>query len=213
MPRPSRWNDLVEAAAEEFAELGFDRATIEGIAARVGILKGSVYHYVRSKEELLFAVIERPAKELLEYLADLAAADISASDKLRALFQRQIGLFADFYPAAFVYLGLIGRSSQPKVFRDRDAQYMNYLEGILQEGVERGEFQLASTSRVSAFALVGILDWMQHWFNPRDRAGTEELADALFSFALGGLAAGAPVLVGLAKSEQKNQPSNDTDNT
>lgn len=213
MPRPSRWTELVDAAADEFAERGFDGATIEGIAGRVGILKGSVYHYVRSKEELLFAVVERPATELLEYLAALAVADTSATDKLRALFRRQIGLFADFYPAAFVYLGLIGRSSQPEVFRERDAQYMNFLEDVLQQGVDRGEFQLASTPRVTALGLVGILDWMQHWFTPQDRASTEGLADALFSFAVGGLSAGAPVLAGLADEEEIGEFVNDKDST
>jgi AcrR family transcriptional regulator len=198
----------LKAAADEFAERGFDMATIEGIAARVGILKGSVYHYVKSKEDLLFAVVEQPAKELLEYLSDLSVADISAADKLRALFRRQIGLFAEFYPAAFVYLGLIGRSSQPEVFRHRDSQYMELLEGILQEGADQGEFQIALEPRVTALAVVGILDWMQHWFTPRDQAQADALADALFSLAVGGLAAGAPVLEGLPEFEHISRALN-----
>lgn len=197
MPRPSRWNDLVRAAAAEFAEKGFDLATIEGIAERVGILKGSVYHYVRSKEELLFAVVERPATELLEYLSDLSVADISPTEKLRALFRRQIGIFAEYYPAAFVYLGLIGRNSQPQAFRERDARYMDLLEGILRDGVACGDFQLATSPRVTALAVVGILDWMEHWYTPLGEFHTEDIADALFSFAVGGLSAGGSLMATL----------------
>lgn len=197
MPRPSRRKELIRAAADEFAERGFEGTTIEGIAARVGILKGSVYHYVESKEDLLFEVVEQPAAELLDYLVELSGARIPAAHKLRALFRRQIGIFADYFPAAFVYLGLVGRSIQPKAFKERDARYMELLEGIIQEGADSGEFRLASNAHVTALALVGIMDWMQHWYTPRDRAYPEDLADALFSLAVGGLVAGAPFLASL----------------
>jgi AcrR family transcriptional regulator len=56
MPRPSRWNDVVDAAAKVFQEKGFAAASLEDIAVEVGMRKGSLYHYINSKEDLLFAV-------------------------------------------------------------------------------------------------------------------------------------------------------------
>jgi AcrR family transcriptional regulator len=197
VPRPSRWDDLLEAATDEFAERGFDRATIGGIADRVGIFKASVYHYVKSKEELLFAVVEQPAKELLEYMSALVASEATASEKLRSFFRRQVGIFSEHYPAAFVYLGLIGRESQPEAFRERDAEYIALLVAILDEGVDNGEFELAVAPKTAALALAGALGWMQHWFVPRSPAETDELADALYALAVGGLTGGKEALAGL----------------
>ena len=52
----TRWNEVLEAAAAVFQERGYQAARIEDIAARVGILKGSLYYYIESKEDLLYAL-------------------------------------------------------------------------------------------------------------------------------------------------------------
>jgi AcrR family transcriptional regulator len=52
----ARWSEVLEAAAAVFAEKGYPAARIEDIAARVGILKGSLYYYIESKEDLPYAL-------------------------------------------------------------------------------------------------------------------------------------------------------------
>ncbi|GAA4703161.1 TetR/AcrR family transcriptional regulator [Pseudonocardia yuanmonensis] len=202
MPRPSRWSEILAAAGEEFRDRGYENATLEGIGARVGILKGSIYNYVGSKEELLLAVVEQPAKQLLAELERLQAdTGQTVAVRLRELIRMQVRIFADFYPAAFVYLQHIGRMTAPRFadFRDMDARYMAAVESLVAEGARTGEFSLAADPRTVARALVGMLDWMQHWFVPRGEAADRELADRLFAFALGGLVAGGG-LAGLARS-------------
>ena len=56
--RPERWNEIVDAAGDVFDEKGYAAARIEDIAARVGLLKGSLYYYIDSKEDLLFAIVD-----------------------------------------------------------------------------------------------------------------------------------------------------------
>lgn len=194
MPRPSRWSEIVEAASEEFRCHGYDSATLEDIAARVGILKGSIYNYVDSKEELLLAVVEQPARALLAELEDLRAdGGSSVTMRLRRLFRTQIRIFGDYYPSAFVYLRNVGRpelSAKFSEFRDMDARYMAAVESLIAEGAAGGEFALPAESRTVARAIVGMLDWMQAWFTPRDERDDEKLADDMFALALGGLVAG-----------------------
>ncbi|MGD9985877.1 TetR/AcrR family transcriptional regulator [Pseudonocardia sp.] len=196
MPRPSRWSEILVAAGAEFRERGFETATLESIGARVGILKGSIYNYVASKEELLLAVVEQPAKQLLAELDRLNQdTGSSASVRLRELIRTQVRIFSDCYPAAFVYLQHIGRMGGERFdeFRAMDARYMAAVEELVGEGVRTGEFSLAGDARTTARAIVGMLDWMQHWFSPRGERADRELADQLFAMALGGLAAGGAV--------------------
>jgi TetR/AcrR family transcriptional regulator, cholesterol catabolism regulator len=193
MPRPSRWSEILDAAGAEFRDRGYDNATLESIGARVGILKGSIYNYVGSKEELLLAVVEKPARALLAELDRLREdTGHSVAVRLRELIRIQVQIFSDYYPAAFVYLQHLGRVQSPAFaeFREMDARYMAAVEALLAEGVKAGEFSLASDPRTTARAVVGMLDWMQHWFTPRGDAADRELADELFALALGGLVAG-----------------------
>lgn len=193
MPRPNRRAEILQAASEEFREHGYDNATLEGIGARVGILKGSIYNYVSSKEELLFAVVEQPAQRLLTELGRVRDADhrdVPIAVRLRELFRMQMQIFSEYYPAAFVYLQHVRRASQSEAFRKMDDEYMAAVEGLLADGAARGELSLPTTPRIAARALVGMLDWMQHWFHPRGPEADLRLADDLFALAMGGLSAG-----------------------
>lgn len=194
MPRPSRWGEIVQAAAEEFRTQGFDAAKIEDIAGRVGMLKGSLYNYIENKDDLLFAVIEEPAKQLLEDLSRLrAAVDEPATARLHRLIRAQVRVFVDHYPAAFVYLQQIGRPSHRADFREMDAQYMQAIEQMIDDGIASGEFSPSMDTRVAARAIVGMLDWMSTWFVPRADDENQEVADQLFAMAIGGLGAGGLV--------------------
>lgn len=194
MPRPSRWPEILAAASQEFREHGYENATLEGIATRVGILKGSVYNYVDSKEDLLLAVVEQPARALLDELARLRAdTDSGVAVRLRELVRMQVRIFSEYYPAAFVYLehlGRLGQSARFAEFRQMDARYMEAVEALVAEGAACGEFSLAAEPRIVARAIVGMIDWMQHWFTPHGEEADIRLADQIFALALGGLAAG-----------------------
>ena len=71
MARPSRWNEIVDAAATLFREKGFVATSLEDIAREVGMYKGSLYHYIKSKEDLLFAVVREPAERILADVREL----------------------------------------------------------------------------------------------------------------------------------------------
>jgi AcrR family transcriptional regulator len=189
MPRPSRWDEIIQAAAEEFRERGYDGATLEAIAGRVGILKGSLYNYIDHKDDLLFAVIERPAQKLLEELDFLSGqTERPALWRMHRLFAVQVQVFSDYYPAAFVYLQQLGRPSHRPEFRDMDARYIACIERIVADGIRRGEFSSAVRPRIAARAIVGMLDWMQHWYTPRAKEEDAEIVDELLAIAAGGLA-------------------------
>ncbi len=194
MPRPSRWDEIVQAAAEEFRERGYEGATLEAIAGRVGILKGSLYNYIDHKDDLLFAVIEEPAQELINELTVLTSlSDLPALWRLHHFFAVQVQIFSEHYPAAFVYLQQLGRPSHRQEFRDMDAEYIRCIVEIVSDGARRGEFSSAIRPRVAARAIVGMLGWMQHWYTPRSPEEDATIVDELLAIAVGGLSGGGIV--------------------
>src|SRR5205085_11393735 len=55
--REERQKQIVDAAAEIFCRQGYEQTSTQEIAEAVGMLKGSLYHYIASKEDILYAIV------------------------------------------------------------------------------------------------------------------------------------------------------------
>src|ERR671922_348615 len=78
----ARTQQIIDAAARVFREKGYDGATLRDIAKAAGLLPGSLYYHIRSKEELLRHIVGQPIRDLWAQLEDLVAANAPAADKL-----------------------------------------------------------------------------------------------------------------------------------
>ena len=82
-PREERWSELIEVATDVFYAKGYDAASLQDIADRLGMLKGSLYYYIQSKEDLLFDVIKAVHEEGLANIESLAAGEGNPLERLR----------------------------------------------------------------------------------------------------------------------------------
>lgn len=84
-----RRDKLLDAALAVFSELGFERATLNDVADRVGATKGCLYHYFESKEKLLLELVrERKGAHLADYEEFVRSLDGSREERLEALLRR-----------------------------------------------------------------------------------------------------------------------------
>ena len=79
-----REQEIHEAAAQVFHEKGYESTSIQHIADSVGILKGSLYYYITSKEDLLYEIIQGVHEEALRNLEKTRAVEGNALQRLRA---------------------------------------------------------------------------------------------------------------------------------
>jgi AcrR family transcriptional regulator len=77
-PQEERWPELIQVATQVFCEKGYDAASLQDIADRLGLLKGSLYYYIKSKYDLLYTVISEVHRAGLANIESLAAAAGSA---------------------------------------------------------------------------------------------------------------------------------------
>jgi AcrR family transcriptional regulator len=161
---------LYEAAVTLIAEQGFSATTVDEIAERAGVAKGTVYYNFKSKTELF--------EELLRYGVGLLTASLqSAADeaaehgrtKVEALDAMiKAGLvFIDRYPAfTQLYVAELWRTNrawQSTLLVVRQ-QAVAVVETVLREAVENGELSEEIDIPLTAAALVGMvlvaaLDW------------------------------------------------------
>lgn len=81
---------LLSAAAHLFRDKGFDRTTVRDIAAAVGIQSGSIFHHFKSKEDILFAVMEEVIRFNTERLRQAVADGATPLEQLRNLVRAEL---------------------------------------------------------------------------------------------------------------------------
>ena len=83
-----RKNEIIDTAARIFGQKGYDKSSVNDILNTIGIAKGTFYHYFKSKEEVLDAVIGKATEMIEERVSEVAGnAALSPEDKLMGVFQ------------------------------------------------------------------------------------------------------------------------------
>jgi len=77
----TREGEILTAAARIFREKGYHGTSVQDIAEAVGLLKGSLYHYIRSKEQLLARLFEGSLGGTIVELETIAARDATATER------------------------------------------------------------------------------------------------------------------------------------
>ncbi|MFK4102445.1 TetR/AcrR family transcriptional regulator [Streptomyces sp. NPDC019531] len=161
---------LYEAAVTLIAEQGFSATTVDEIAERAGVAKGTVYYNFASKsvlfEELLRHGVGLLTASLREAAEGTARAGGGKVDALDAMIRAGL-VFIDRYPAfTQLYVAELWRTNrawQSTLMVVRQ-ETVAVVEGVLREGVENGEFSEEIDVSLTASALVGMvlvaaLDW------------------------------------------------------
>lgn len=151
-----RRQEIVETARELFQKKGYESTTMRDIMDALGIAKGTIYHYFKSKEELLDAVVENAVEEYIASMEKvLNESGGTALDKMRALITS--GNVEDQYEEILEHLHRPGNVSmhtqQLAVTLSRLAPL--YASAI-QQGCEEGVFQSEHPLECAEFLLAGI---------------------------------------------------------
>ncbi|MDI9888055.1 TetR/AcrR family transcriptional regulator [Streptomyces sp. HNM0645] len=161
---------LYEAAVTLIAEQGFSATTVDEIAERAGVAKGTVYYNFKSKTELFEELLRYGVGLLTSSLQEAAdEAERRGGTKIEALdgMIRAGLVFIDRYPAfTQLYVAELWRTNrawQSTLMVVRQ-QAVAVVETVLREGVERGELSEEIDIPLTAAALVGMvlvaaLDW------------------------------------------------------
>ncbi len=187
----ARWNEILEAAGNVFHEKGYQAARIEDIAARVGILKGSLYYYIESKEDLLFALSDSAHSSGLETIAEppeLAGAD--APTRLGEFVERWAVVLDANPPYAAVAERDVGRLRGDRyehVMAKRN-QLHGFVRSLIEQGIAEGSFDPSNDPGVATNALFEMMNGTRHWFRPDGRKSTHDIGEWYRTFILKGLA-------------------------
>jgi AcrR family transcriptional regulator len=176
----AREDEILAAAARMFREKGYHGTSVRDIAESVGLLKGSLYHYIRSKEELLARLFDGALEGTVRELEAIAGRDASASDRLHDMVKAYVRAVTANLDAVGLYLREWRSLPAPDLRRLRAKRHaMRALfEDVVAQGVRTREFAVGD-EKVATLAILGMCNWIFEWYRPRGRLRPEDLADQL----------------------------------
>lgn len=187
----SKNEKIFAEAVRIFREKGYHATSVQDIADAVGLQKGSLYHYISSKEELLFKIFERSTGALTRELETIVASSDPPTEKLHRAIEAHLIALCEQLDIYTVYLSerrvLSGRT-HAKV-RAEGERHARLLERIIQQGMTAKDFR-AVDSKMTAHAILGMCNWLYQWYSPAGRLKPHEIAEIFSDLVVGGLARG-----------------------
>lgn len=184
---------LLAAAAKLFREKGYAGTTVRDIAGALGILSGSLFHHFRSKEDILFAVMESVIAAMLNDLEAALAAAPSPRARVRALISVELaylhGPASDATAVLFHDWRALTPVRQEPLLQGRNAYFALWHKTLADA---RAAALTTLEPEVLRQFLHGALAWTSYWYRPDGGLTTDALTDRALTLALNEHAAITP---------------------
>jgi AcrR family transcriptional regulator len=184
----TREEEIRAAAFRIFREKGYHGTSMQDIADEVGLLKGSLYHYISSKEALLGRLFEGALESTLVDLGEIAKRDDTAGARLREMVRTYALAVVSNLDAVGVFLREWRElpAKELAVVRERRRAMRRLFERVIETGMRSGEFARGD-AKLATLAILGMCNWMYEWYRPRGRKGADAIADELARRAVSSL--------------------------
>lgn len=165
--RTSKVRDkIIKQASLLFSKMGYTGTTMRDIAENVGVLPGSLYAHIKSKEELLLEIVSSGIESFLQIEAAVRDMSGTAEEKLRYAVGRHIEVVAEDPAKMLIVFHQWRYLTQPNLGRAKRMRrsYAQFYSDLLKEGIAAGEFSSELDSKVEVLAIMGALNWTPEWY-------------------------------------------------
>lgn len=190
MVETSRRQAIEDVASDLFRERGYAATSIRDIARALSVQGASLYAHVTSKEDVLWAIVDRAATRF-EAAADRAELDAEArrpgdpAEAIAALVRAHVEVLTADVDEAGVFVHewrALGPERRAEILRRRDAYEARFRRRIA-EGIAVGAFALTDPAIASA-AILSAVNGVATWYDPAGRLSGDRIADHLVELAL-----------------------------
>ncbi|MCW7987547.1 TetR family transcriptional regulator [Streptomyces platensis subsp. clarensis] len=182
-------DSLLAVAVEVFIERGYDGTSMEHLSKAAGISKSSIYHHVRSKEELLHRAIRRALDGLFGVLEEPGALQGRAIERLEHVTRRVAEVLMDELPYVTLLLRVRGNTDTERWAMERRREFDHEVSDLLKQAAADGDLRDDVDIRLATRLLFGMINSIVEWYRP-GRGGAvsrDEVAEAVVRTAFAGL--------------------------
>jgi TetR/AcrR family transcriptional regulator, cholesterol catabolism regulator len=184
----TRLQEVLQSAANIFFAKGFHATSIEDVARDVGMLKGSLYYYIKSKEDLLFQLLLAGIEDGDTFIAKNIDPHGDAVEQLERAIRAQI----DYIIQNKVPFGLflhefdsLSGKRQHKVISVM-SRYNNRFVDLVKRGQEQGKL-IEGEPWLVVNGILGMCNWLYRWYDPDQVSSPEQVKQVFLKMLLNGI--------------------------
>jgi AcrR family transcriptional regulator len=188
---PRRDAEVLAVAARLFAERGYLGTTMQDIADELGILKGSLYHYISTKEHLLFRLIEGVHHDVGQVLADVASAPgLLPLDRLALYVERQVQQNLSAPQRIAVYYDEMDKlqAERHRFLLCERRRHQAFVVDLISAAQQDGAASRERSARVMAHCVFATIIWTARWHRS-DATARDRIAKVCSAYVIAGLSA------------------------
>jgi AcrR family transcriptional regulator len=170
--------EILRTAARLFQQRGYDATSMSDVAASMKLSKGGLYHHFKSKDEILFHLMDHAMDISQEQVIDRVREITDPEDRLRTLIRLHIGVVLRERDREITVMLHENHPLPPGLRRRVNARkknYVQFVESTIVEVQKARESKGAVTPRAAAFALMGMINWIYQWYHPEGELQEEDL--------------------------------------
>lgn len=181
-----RYIQIYEAAAKLFYEKGFAGTSLQDLAEAVGLQKASLYHYISSKDELLFGTVEYAHTALLAVLESVEVPGLTPLQKIEGILRQHAEFCAANTHITSVFYqdrAALSPEHAERVIAARD-HYEKVVRHLIAEAQEEGEVSGDLDPKLATLAVLGVVNWIIQWYRPDSALTPQQVGETFSALAL-----------------------------
>lgn len=180
---------MLETAIHFFNRSGFHATSMEAIAGKLGLTKGTLYHYYESKQQLLYECLLHSVEEGRALAEQAGRAGGCGAAKLERFLRLQFRTLAGSSGSSWLFADISALPADEYTEVRRRSRVVDQLiQRFVADGVADGSLR-DTNPKIAEFFLLGALNWVPRWYRPEGALSSEELADIFVRLMLDGLRA------------------------
>ncbi len=185
-----RDGDVLEAAVKVFHQRGYSDATVQDVADELGILKGSLYHYIDTKEDLLFQLIDEVHTQVQLILEQVEAEPgLDPLERLGLYVRRQVEYNLENLSRISVYYHDLERLTGERLSKVKASRrvHADFVTGLIAEAQKKKLAKNSDDPRLLANCVFATIIWTYQWYRP-GRMARKAVVDVCVRQTLHGVA-------------------------
>ena len=179
---------ILRTSARIFAEKSYHSTSMRDISRATGVSLAGLYHYCKSKEELLFLIQDHCFGRVLEQLDKRLKGISDPFEKLRVFIDNHLSFFA----ANMAEMKVLSHEAESlggdlhEHVSTKKEKYARLARKILREIHEQRRVKHQIDLTVATYALFGMMNWIYNWYDPRGKLSVSQLVDNISRLFLSG---------------------------
>jgi AcrR family transcriptional regulator len=165
---------------------GYGAASVQDVADEIGLLKGSIYHYIKTKEDLLFAVSEDAHAASMHVVEKLQTLNVDPAAEFSAFVGAHLDLLITERIKLSVYLHDFRSLTEEhhSTVAGHRRRYSQYVEDLIRRGQRDSVFASRIDPHLLMLSVLGMLNWTYEWYRDDGDTSREDVIAAFVETAL-----------------------------